>query len=157
MKEYLIASAPTISLDVFQRALEYRRSPVAPQAAEAYAICVERGVNPAVALGFFVHESNCGTAGRAVETHNWGNLRMGRGPRAVRNADGFAWYTDWLDGLRDFCERLRGPVYEGAGLLTVSQVVPKYAPPEDHNKPDIYIEAVNRLCAVWERMSGGAL
>lgn len=150
MTDYRIASAPTILPGIFRNALAHRNSPVMWLADEAFNLCTEWGVNPAVALGFFVHESNAGTQGAAVATRNWGNLRAG--PGEIDQTSGFARYASWLVGLNDFCKLLRGPLYEGAGLLTVSQVTPRYAPSADANDPTAYASAVNALCATWESL-----
>lgn len=151
MKDYSIAGIPRISNQMFLAALEHRNSPVTKFAREAYAILHAWGCDPAVGLGFFVHESGAGRAGAAVEHLNWGNLRSG--PGMLRQVDGFALYASWLVSLNDWCALLRGPLYEGAGLLTVSEVTERYAPSADGNDPHGYAYAVNLMCAEWERLS----
>lgn len=150
--DYKLVSASTISKDVFQRALNNRKSPVRALSDEAYDVCVGWGVNPAVALGFFVHESGAGTKGYAVVTKNWGNLRAGPGQRF--NDGAFAYYVSWLVGLNDFCKLLRGPLYEGAGLKSVAKITPRYAPTAANNNPQGYAAAVNQMVETWERLSG---
>lgn len=150
-----IVSPPRITDDTFISVLQQAKSPAAPLGPSLYAVCVGRKVCPAVALAFFGHESSFGKAGKARFTLNWGNLR--RGPRAYKidyvNGDTkgglFAFYYSWVEGLQDFCDLLRGPLYEGAGLLTVEAVVPKYAPSSDNNKPAAYIAAVTRDVTTW--------
>ena len=149
---YKIAGPPTIAKEIFRRALANRRSPALPLSDEAYDVCVGWGVNPAVALAFFVHESQAGTTGYARATKNWGNLRQGPGQRF--NDGKFAYYVSWLVGLNDFCKLLRGSLYEGSGLRSVSQVLPRYAPTADNNNPQGYARAVNQMCEIWERLSG---
>lgn len=117
-------------------------------------MCLAWEVDPAVALAFFVVESRTGTAGRARTSLNWGNLRAGSG--ALRVRDGFAEYASWVVSLNDFCKLLRGPLYEGAGLRTVRQVTPRYAPRADGNDPQAYADAVCQLVALWERLSARA-
>jgi flagellum-specific peptidoglycan hydrolase FlgJ len=151
MTDYAIAGPATISLQIFTAALAHRQSPVAPLADEAYCISERWGVNPAVALGFFVNESSAGTVGIATSTRNWGNLRDG--PGATHIYQGFAWYVSFLVSLNDWCKLLRGPLYEGAGHKTVSQVTPVYAPGSDNNDPIRYAAVVNFLCSEWESMS----
>ena len=160
MMDYPIVSSPTISWRVFKQALENRRSPVDSPADElsdeAYNICLAWGVNPAVALAFFVHESNVGTKGAARRTKNWGNLRKGPGqPRQVHTgvSGGFGEYASWLVSLNDFCKLLTGPLYVKGGLDTVSKVTPRYAPSADRNNPTSYAALVNELIALWERLS----
>ena len=153
MTDHAIAGPATISPGIFQSALLHRKSPATDSAAVLYRIALAWGVNPAVALGFFVNESSAGTAGTAVKTRNWGNLRMG--PGELGQAGGFATYADWTVSLNDWCKLLRGPLYEGAGLLTVSQVTPKYAPSDDANDPVRYAAVVNFLVQEWATLSGG--
>lgn len=148
-----IAAPPSMTDDAFVGVLESARSPAAPVAATCYAVCLSRGVDPAIALAFFQHESSYGTAGAARLTRNWGNLRAGKRAYQVAPVAGsrgqFAWYHVWPESLMDFCELLRGPLYEGAGLVTVAQVIPKYAPSSDGNAPARYIAAVERAVAGW--------
>ena len=156
MRDYPIVGPPTINRRLFRQALENRDSPVTPLADEAYNICLAWGVNPAVALAFFVHESNAGTRGAAVRTRNWGNLRRGPGQLRVAHtgvSGAFGVYASWLVSLNDFCKLLTGPLYAGAGLRTVSAVTPKYAPAADRNNPTTYAAAVNEMIARWEQMT----
>lgn len=151
----VIAAPPRITDDLFCDTLRRAASPAADAGPTLYATCVARGVDPAVALAFFCHESTYGTRGAARLTRNWGNLR--RGPRAYQvapvagSSGAFAWYHSWVDGLADFCDLLRGPRYEGAGLATVAQVVPVYAPSTDGNAPARYVSAVEALVAGWSK------
>ncbi len=154
MTDYAIAGPSTISPEIFREALVHRDSPVQNISGEAYAICVEWQINPACALGFFVNESNAGTAGAAVQTKNWGNLRAG--PGAMRDEGGFAGYASFLVSLNYWSRLLRGPLYEGSGLTTVSAVTPRYAPSGDANDPTHYAEVVNGLVAEWETLSQGS-
>lgn len=151
MADYAIRSTPTITRAIFAQALANRHSPAAPLADAAYGVCEQWAVNPAVALAFFVHESGAGTKGVAARSRNWGNLRKGR--RAKSHSEGFAYYTNWLSSLDDFCGLLRGPLYEGAGLKTVSKVTPRYAPSADGNNPVAYAANVNELVAAWAKLS----
>ena len=92
---------PRISIHQFTRVLDRALSPAVPEADALYATCLSYGIDPAVALAFFAHESSCGTVGKAVETRNWGNIRVGQG-RQDKNANGWAWYRTWSDGLADW-------------------------------------------------------
>ena len=150
-----IAAPPRISPERFHRVLLAGGSPAAGENTDQglYRICVDRGVDPAIALAFFRHESSFGTQGKAVTTLNWGNLRAGRRAYLIAPVGGaggnFAWYRSWAEGLQDFCDLLRGRLYEGAGLTTVAQVVPKYAPASDNNVPARYIAAVEADVRRW--------
>jgi hypothetical protein len=156
-----IAAPPRISDDVFCDVLARAGSPAALLGPTLYAICAGRGVDPGVALAFFEHESSFGKAGAARHTLNWGNLR--RGPRATKigpvagSSGNFAWYSSWAQSLMDFCDLLRGPLYEGAGRRTVAQVIPLYAPSSDGNKPARYIAAVEAAVNRWAAIDPWAM
>ena len=163
MADYTAKSSPRISRAIFRQALVNRSSPAGeiymsecehPQemADELYNICVAWEVDPAIALAFFVHESTAGTRGYARKTKNWGNVRL---PihGALRDDGSFAYYSSWAVSLNAFCKLLRSRIYEGAGLKTVGQIIPRYAPAADNNVPALYIAAVNNMVATWERLS----
>lgn len=157
--DYTFLSPPRISPAQFAEVLRLARSPaLAENTNDAlWHIPVSYGMCPAVALAFFQHESTFGTAGLARVTNNWGNVRRspsGRGVvRTIPGRGPFAHYEFWADSLRDWCEILKGPVYIGNGLTTVSKAVPVYAPSSDGNKPAAYIRAVRTAVALWERLS----
>lgn len=143
-------SSPRVSLGTFARVLDDAGSPAAPEAGAIYAMLIARGLDPAVALAFFQHESQYGTDPNAVTLRagrNWGALRRGR--RAYKVANSFAWYATWLDGIMDWCDLIRGR-YIGRGLDTVERAIPVYAPAKDRNKPAAYIAAVRALVSRWQ-------
>lgn len=152
-----VVSAPRISAAHFADVLTQAGSPAAPLAAELYAICVEEGIDSAVALAFFGHESTYGLRGLTADysLNNWGNVRTEEtddpddAPLNIAGRGTFVKFASWQAGLRDWCQRLKGPKYAGAGLLTVEQIIPKYAPSSDSNKPQQYIQAVKAMVAGW--------
>jgi hypothetical protein len=146
--DYTINAAPRISAATFAAILTAAHSPAAPSAAQCFNACVLAGVDPAVALAFFQHESGYGLNGRAVVNRSWGNLRWVPSSRYPAN-DGFVQYPSFAAGCADFCRLLLGPVYAGSGLRTVSQVVPTYAPASDNNVPAAYISKVNAFVTLW--------
>jgi hypothetical protein len=143
-----IQTAPRISAAQFARVLTRAHSPAAPDAAALYPIPIERGLDPAVALAFFGHESTYGTAGVAVRSRNWGNLR--RGARATYHADGFAYYADWRSSLADWTDRIADTYIRDWQLTTVRAVLERYAPSSDGNAPARYAAAVADLVAHWQ-------
>lgn len=155
----LTAVAPArMSSSRFIAVLNEAQSPAAPLAGELYRICVEEGIDPAVALAFFQHESSYGTKGICAEydLKNWGNVRSPElmlfgTMRAIPGRGNFAEYPTWQYGLRDFCRRLRGPKYAGSGLHTVEAIIPKYAPSSDGNNVQRYIDALVAQVAAWQR------
>lgn len=149
---------PRISQASFSRILAAAGSPAAPYGDELYSIIGSYGLDPAVALAFFQHESQYCTTGRCArgELRNWGMLR--RHIKAQRNAgisDGFARYASWQDGVRDWCELMLG--YINRGMDTVEKAVPVYAPQSDGNVPTAYIGAIRRQVAAWAGQSVGDL
>jgi len=146
-----LRSAPRISAAQFKRVLEQYKSPVAPIAQECYDIVARSGLDPAVALAFFGHESVFGTRGISGEIKNWGNVRAPFKPeRAVgKHPKNFAIYATWQDSLVDWCERINERYIKQRGLDTVEKAIPVYAPSFDGNVPQQYIEHVNTLVARW--------
>jgi N-acetylmuramoyl-L-alanine amidase CwlA len=151
-----IVAAPRISAARFAAVLAQYKSPAAAEAAGLYRICVAQGIDPAVALAFFAHESSCGTLGicKLYDTKNWGNVRSPEDPTLgkatpIPGRGNFAKYPSWSAGLLDWCKRLKGPKYAGCGLTTVEKVLPKYAPGSDGNSPAKYAEAVRTMIAAW--------
>lgn len=152
-----VAAPPRIDVSNFTRVLDEAHSPAAPEAGALYAAFVAAGVDPAVGLAFFAVESSFGKAGITADydTKNWGNVRTAEvpGAGAVISTRGgpFVKYPNWTAAVQDWCARLLGPRYAGAGLLTVPQVVVKYAPASDANDPDGYAEKVRFLVEKWSR------
>jgi hypothetical protein len=145
-------SQPRISQAQFTRVLERFQSPCAPIAAECYAIIRSHGLDPAVALAFFGHESVFGTRGIAVETLNWGNVRAAFRPEraAGTHPRNFVIFRTWQDGLHDWCERINERYINHRGLDTVEKAIPVYAPSSDGNNERRYIEHVNQLVTGWQ-------
>ena len=132
-------------------------SPAAPEARALWAELTLARVDPAVALGFFHHESGCGTRGRALATKSWGNIRYRVAyaalPYPVIDLAGFAAYPTYSLGALHFVDHLRGR--DGTdfyhGLTTVEDVVPRWAPAADGNDPAAYIAAVESLARSLSR------
>ncbi len=146
--ELPLSSPPRISAATFARVLADAGSPAASEAAACYRAAVAHGIDPAVLLAVFRHESQHGTDPRAVTIRagkNWGALRSGGW--AYKVANGFAWYRTWADGA-DACAALLAR-YVGRGLTTVEAAIPVYAPSSDHNTPAAYIAAVRADVARW--------
>lgn len=149
-------SQPRISQAQFVRVLERFHSPCAPIAAECYTIVRNHGIDPAVALGFFAHESTFGTKGVAVETLSWGNVRKAFRPeRAVgTHPRNFAIFRSWQDSLNDWCERINKRYIDERGLDTIEKAIPVYAPADDNNNVQRYIQHVNELITAWREEDG---
>lgn len=142
-----LLNPPRISKLHFAEILQNAGSPAAPVATDCYDIISSYGLDPTIALAFFQHESSYGKAGVAVRSLNWGNLRQGQ--RAVEIKEGFGFYNDWRESLRDWCELLRNTYIDQWGLDTVDKVIPRYAPSADGNVPSAYIAAVENQVLDW--------
>lgn len=148
MNDLTVQAASRISADVFARVLSRAKSPAASDAQALYRIPLGRGLDPAVALSFFAHESSYGTAGVALRSRNWGNLR--RGPRALYVAGGFAYYRNWQDSLSDWTDLIADTYVARLDLTTVSAILVRYAPSSDGNAPARYAKIVHALIAQWQ-------
>lgn len=149
-------SAPRISRQTFTQVLQSNGSPAAPYANEIYDIFVEYGLDPAVALAFFAHESSYCKAGVCIDhdTKSWGNMRAAYNrTRIVGVAPGpFVRYRSWQDSARDWSELILYR-YVNRGLDTVAKAIPVYAPASDNNVPSAYIRSVNGMVAQWQGIS----
>lgn len=156
---------PRISRQSFARIMERGTgggtSPAAAHADELYTIITEYGLDPAVALAFFAHESQLCTTGvcQVYDTKSWGALRAAykrsRAIDVVKVSSGsFVRYGTWQDGLRDWCELIINR-YIARGMDTVAEAVPVYAPESDGNVPTSYINAIHRTVALWQGRDPG--
>jgi hypothetical protein len=148
-------ASPRISKGSFTRILTGAGSPAAAQGDELYDVIVSYGLDPAVALAFFQHESQYCTTGRCAraELRNWGMLRRAiRAGRGAGSGEGFVRYVSWEAGVRDWCELMLG--YISRGMDTVEEAIPVYAPQSDGNVPNAYIGAIRRQVAAWSGRAG---
>ena len=146
-----LRSTPRISAAQFARVLQRYGSPCTPIADECYSIIAQSGLDPAIALAVFGHESRFGTQGIAVEIKNWGNVRAPFKPERAsgKHPRNFAIYPSWQESLRDWCDRINQRYIRERGLDTVEKAIPVYAPSLDGNKPQEYIAKVNSLVGEW--------
>jgi len=142
-----LLNPPRISRQLFAEILQENASSAAGVGAECYDIVSGYGLDPAIALAFFRHESSFGTKGVAARSKNWGNLRKGK--RQRENIGGFAYYDDWRDSLRDWCDLIRDTYIQKWGLDTVDKIIPTYAPTADGNVPTSYIARVEGYVYDW--------
>lgn len=155
MTDLTLIAAPRISASLFGAILARNHSPAAAEAAELALIPDGYGIDRAIALAFFKHESTYGTVGVATHTHGWGNLRPASwqarrsGIYTSPVSGKFAQYTTWANSLHDWCELLRR-FYIPQGLTTVRTVTPRYAPSSDGNNPQRYADDVIATVLRWQ-------
>lgn len=147
-----VKAPPRCTLEQFKATLERFDSPALPEAEAIFFGLIQYGIDPAVGIAFFIHESSAGKKGRAVKTRNWGNVRSGMG-RELGVEDGFAFYRNWTDSALDFAQRLIEVYGPRWGLYTVERIVPTYAPAFDRNKPEVYINAVRLTVASYQAVN----
>lgn len=141
-----VVGSPTITAQQIDKILCNAGSPACGTAQDLYSLGVQSNVDPAFALAVFFNESNFGKAGEAVDSHSLGNLRCIPNAACV---NGYAWFNSWQDGYKSFYALISGPVYEGAGLITVESIIPVYAPSGDGNSPSHYISTVESAMSLW--------
>lgn len=147
--DYTILARPRISEARFAKILRDAKSPAAGPAAACYAAAVRYGVDPAVLLAVFQHESSFGTRGLAVANKSWGNLR---------HQGKFVRYATWPAGAADAARLLaiygRNEIRPGAKTDTTQTFPYVWAPAADHNAPDAYGNAITAAIARWIRLGG---
>ncbi len=146
---------PTITPEKIDEVLKSFGSPATGLGQEIYDEGVKRGINPAVALAFFVQESSAGTKGVAATTNSWGNIK-GEGPAG--SYKGFRAYEDFGQGVKDWYrlidDKYLAPQSEGGrGYTHLSQVIRTYAPGSDNNNEKQYVANVKGMVQGWEKSS----
>jgi len=147
-----LAAPPSVSVGAIWRALDAASSPLADntvrRGGRTYAEYIwdmgrSTGIDPGVMMAFFNQESNYGTKGVAVRSHNPGNLRPMPDRRTVCDVDGcYAYAADWFQGIDDTYGVLRH--YADHGMKTVEQAVPVWAPNVDYNDVGAFIDGVHQ-------------
>jgi len=143
---YQVDTAPTITVERIEQVLQQYSSPAAGTGQAFYDLGVKYGINPAVALAFFIHESSAGTKGVARVTKSIGNIRTTPG---YRDYQGYRAYDTWEQGIEDYYKLIRDLYIDGWGLHTVGQILVRYAPPADNNDTDSYVRNVQQLMDGW--------
>lgn len=156
-----VVGTPTISVAKINAILASYGSPASGKGQALYDDGVTYGINPAVALAFFVMESKAGTKGEATKTLALGNERCIAGRACVdQNRGGYAQFTSWEDGFTHWYQMIKlGYVQGGINSVigrsacpctTVARIVPVYAPNSDNNNELTYIRTVVGLVNSWK-------
>lgn len=152
-----IKGPPSCNVEQIQKFLEDIGSPAAKEAGFSkalYEACTERGIDPAVGVGFFLQESTCGRYGRARENHSLGNIK-GRAPESGGTDGTFRSYGSWAEGARDWARLIDDSYVQKRGLTSLSQVISVYAPSSDGNNENKYVATVNGVVDKFKRMNNG--
>lgn len=151
-----IKGPPSCTVDQIQEFLTKMGSPAAKEEGFSQALydaCTDRGIDPAVALGFFLQESTCGKFGRAVANHSLGNIK-GTSPESKQSDGTFRKYDTWAEGARDWARLIDESYVQKRGLDTMSQVIAVYAPSSDGNNERKYVETVKGVVASFQKQNG---
>jgi hypothetical protein len=149
-----VRSAPTITVAQIERVLAEYNSPARGHGQDIHDLGVQYGINPAVMLAFFIHESGAGSnpawAGRKSDgtyTHNVGNIICTGSWRCYGR---FRDYDSWRAGIEDWYI-LISELYIGEWQrTTVETIIPRYAPAADNNDEGAYIQSVRNLVQSWQ-------
>lgn len=125
-------------------------SPATGTGATWEALSYQYGIDDAVAVAFFIHESTAGAhpswSGRKPDgstTHNIGNIVCAGYQRCYgRWRD----YASWEEGIEDWYRLIAVEYIQAHNLTTVEQIVPRYAPAFENDVPG-YIQAVRQNIA----------
>lgn len=152
-----IKGPPTSNVDQIQQFLEKIGSPAAKEQGFSQALydaCTQRGIDPSVAVGFFLQESTCGRYGRGHNNLSLGNIK-GSAPESGGTDGTFRRYGSWAEGARDWA-RLIDESYAGKrGLQTLSQVISVYAPGSDNNNERGYVATVKGVVEGFKKQNQG--
>lgn len=148
-----VEGVPTISVPQIERVLAEYNSPAQGQGQVIFDLGVKYGINPAVMLAFFIHESSAGSnpawAGRKPDgtyTYNVGNIICTEGWRCYGR---FRDYNSWSEGIEDWYKLIKDLYIGEWGRKTVEDIIPRYAPAADNNDEGAYIGSVRNLVQSW--------
>lgn len=152
-----IKGPPSANAEQIQTFLEKMGSPAAKEAGFSqalYTACTERGIDPAVAVGFFLQESTCGRYGRAHDNHSMGNIK-GRAPESGGTDGTFRRYDTWAEGARDWARLIDESYVQKRGLTSLTQVLSVYAPGSDGNNESRYAATVKGVVENFKAQDKG--
>lgn len=151
-----IKGAPTSTVEQIQAFLEQSNSPAAREqgfAKNLYEACTKRGIDPSVALGFFLVESTMGRFGRGHNNKSLGNIR-GRSPESGQTDGQFRRYATWSEGARDWARLIDEAYVNKRGHQTLSQVVRVYCPGSEGSIRK-YVSNVKGVVESFKRKNNG--
>jgi hypothetical protein len=147
---YSVLGKPTITAAFINQVLSSYNSPTAGMGQSLYDFGVQYGIDPVYALAFFMHESLFGTTGEATVTLSLGNERcIPDRPCIDQDRGGYAKMNSWQDGFEHWYKLIRNLYVAQWGLVTVDQIIPKYAPSSDGNDEAAYIAALKHEVDTW--------
>jgi hypothetical protein len=145
--QHPVTGGPALSASQVDAILAAHDSPATGTGQTFYDLSIQMGINDAYALAFFNHESSYGLAGVARFSHSIGNLRCIATAACV---GGYAYFASWQDGITAWYALIRNLYINTWKLVTVEQIIPKYAPPDDRNDDAAYIRSVVSTVQAWQ-------
>lgn len=147
---YSVLGKPTVSANFLNQVLASYHSPTAGMGQSLYDLGVQYGIDPVYAIAFFMHESLFGTTGEARVTLSLGNERCIPDRNCIdQDRGGYAQMNSWQDGFEHWYKLIRNLYVAQWGLVTVDQIIPKYAPNSDGNDEAEYIATLKHEIDVW--------
>lgn len=143
---YVLQGKPSISADFINTILTNYHSPASGKGQALYDKGIKYNIDPVFALAFFMQESNLGKSGIAATTHSLGNIRTTAG---YENYHGYRQYATWEDGFEDWYKLISEQYIQAWGLTTIDNIIPSYAPNDDNNNEQQYINAVKYFVDHW--------
>ena len=180
--ETLITGTPTITAEQIEQKLIERNPSLSGLGLGQYIYDegIKYDVNPVFEMGFFQKETNYGKSSIAKRTKNFGNLRLpsschwtnnkkqscieSGGQSCLVQCDAcdfvdcnhvsgcFCGYNDWKQGVDKWYQLISGPTFVGSGLDTLEKIIPKYAPSEDGNDVEKFIEDVKQFALQYGKL-----
>jgi len=151
---YQLQHKPTISAAFIHLVLVTAHSSAANDSQALYDLGMQSGIDPVYALAFFHHESDYGTTGEARVTHSLGNERcIADRPCIDRDRGGYALMRSWVDGFQHWYDLILNLYIRQWHLVTLDQIIPRYAPVDDGNNVQGYIGAVEQDVVTWRAES----
>lgn len=142
-----VRGAPTLSADQVNTILAKAGSPATGAGDTFYEQSLQTGINDTWPLAFFQHESNSGLKGWAAVNKSIGNIRCTAGYSCN---GGYRSYPSWAAGVIDWYSLIKNLYINQWGLVTVEQIIPRYAPLGDHNDVSAYIRSVVSSVQSWQ-------
>jgi len=142
---YAVVRRPTITAAQINSVLCRAGSPACGTGNALYSLGVRYGIDPAYALAFFQKESTFGKYGVARSNLGLGNIRCTPGYRCRY---GFRAYRSWVEGYADWYRLIRYQYVNYWHLLTIPQIVRRYAPSVENNTVG-YIQFVEHSVSTW--------
>lgn len=90
----------------------------------------KNGINPGILAGFIIHETGWGRSNYAINNNNLGGVKCRKG---FECRNGFTVFDSPVHSIQVQAELLAGSTYVGDGLITLKQILERYAPPSDGN------------------------